>query len=239
MTYKFLFCCLSLIFFVSSCKAEKPVEQKKPAPAVILKPRPALLTPEQRRELNFPADVVEDVERTAGARAEPFFSTVALQSENLKGGTGLEGKKLAGFSVRTTKADELIASFRAPLRTKGCLIFKSQKGYGTLPDIVSVVRGGNSYDILKIQGTESAGHRLDTKTIIAWLKAQQKEAPFSITGAGPDWVEARFVKPPKDVFTFAKKVAEFAPDVLVRDTRTVEKLAEWMEQAEGFYLSWD
>jgi hypothetical protein len=38
---------------------------------------------------------------------------------------------------------------------------------------------------------------------------------------------------------FATKIAVFAPDVLVRDTRTVEKLAEQMEQINGFYLSWD
>ncbi len=239
MTYRLLFFGFAMLVLVSSCKADKPVEQQKPAPAVILKPKPLLLSSEQRRELNFSADIIESVERAAGVRAEPFFSTVALQSENLKGGTGLEGKKLAGFSVRTTGSGDLIDSLRSPLRAKGYLIFKSQKGYGSLPDIVSVVRGSNSYDILKIQGTESVGHRLDTKTIIAWLKMQQKEASFSITGAGSDWVEARFINRPKDMSAFAKKVGEFAPDVLAHDTRTVEKLAEWMKKTNGFYLNWD
>ena len=198
-----------------------------------------MLSPEQRTELQFQAGLIENIENAAGAKAEPFFSTVVMQSENLKGETGFESKKLAGFSVRTTKADDLIDLFRASLRGKGYLVFKSYKGYGTLPDFVTVVRGNNSYDILKIQGTEGVHYYLDTKAIITWLKARQKNGSFIITGAGPDWVEARFIKSPKDIRAFAKKVADFAPDVLVSDTRTVEKLAGWMEQKNGFYLSWD
>jgi hypothetical protein len=239
MAYRYLSPCFAILVVFVSCTAEKPVEQEKPALVVIQKPNPPVLSPEQRTELQFQASLIENIENAAGAKAEPFFSTVVMQSENLKGETGFESKKLAGFSVRTTKADDLIDSFRASLRGRGYLVFKSYKGYGTLPDFVTVVRGNNSYDILKIQGTEGVHYYLDTKAIITWLKARQKNGSFIITGAGPDWVEARFIKSPKDIHAFAKKVADFAPDVLVRDTRTVEKLAEWMEQKNGFYLSWD
>jgi hypothetical protein len=193
------------------------------------------MTPEQRAELKFPAELIEKLEAATGAKAEPFFTTVVLQSENLKGEEKFESKKLAGFSVRTAKADELIAS----IRIKGFLLFKSQKGYGALPDIVTVIKGNSSYDALKIQGTEAISYKYDTKAIIAWLKEQQRISSFVVIGAGSDWVEARFIKPPKDMVAFATKMAAFAPDVLVRDTRTVEKLAEQMEKTNTFYLTWD
>jgi hypothetical protein len=239
MAYKYFFPCLIVLCALAACKAEKPVEKKQPAPLVILKPRHALLTQDEREKLRFPPDLITQVELGAGAKAEPFYTIVVMKSQNLKGDEGFEVGKLTGFSLHTTNADELVDSLRSQLRAKGYLIFKSQRGYGDLPDVVTVVKGNNSYDLLKMQGTEAASYHLDTKAIIVWLKARQHEGPFVITGAGLDWVEARFIKTPKDMRAFAGKIAAFAPDVLVRDTRTVEKLAEQMERTHGFYLSWD
>ena len=228
------------ISLIAACSAEKPVEPpRKPEPAKIVKPRREVLTPEQSKELSFPADLIAMVERAAGAEAEPFFVSVVVPAENLKGEKGFEKEKLVGFNVRTKKAEELITSFRAGLRVKGYLIFRSHKSYGDLPDIVTVVKGNNSYDILKIQGTEAPNYRLDTKAIIAWLKDRQKEGTFAVTGAGSDWVEARFIKTPANMHAFAKKVLAFAPDVLAHGPTTAEKLAQKMKKTNSFYLEWD
>lgn len=232
-----LFSIFILLSFLS-CSREKPVETK-PAPLVVVKPKPQLLTPEERLSLKISPEIIDMVETAVGGKSEPFFATVVIQTENLKGTEEVETRKLAGFSVRTAKSDEIIDSLRPALKKKGCLIFKSQKGYGSLPDIVTVVRGNNSYDMLKIQRTASTNSHPDTKTIISWLKAHQKEASFFIIGAGPDWVEARFIKPPKNMQAFAQEVAEFSPEVLARDTRTVEKLAKAIEKMNGFTLGWD
>jgi hypothetical protein len=239
MASKFFILGFFLILAMVSCKAEKPVEQKKSAPPVIAKSRPVALSEEQRTELGFPSRIIAQVEVAAGVKAEPFFATVVMRSENLKGDKGFESKKLAGFSVHTAKSDGLIESFRAPYRSQGYLIFRSQRGYGALPDIVTIVKGNNSYDILKVQGTEGINYNLDTKAIIAWLRARQSEASFTVIGAGPDWLEAQFTKPPKNMRSFAKKVSAFAPDVLTRDTRSMEKLAESMQKTNGFKLAWE
>jgi hypothetical protein len=228
------------ISLIAACSAEKPVEPpKKTEPAKIVKPRREVLTPEQRRELGFPPDLIAKVELDAGSEAEPFFVTVIVRSENLKGEKGFEKEKLAGFSVRTKKADDLIRSFRAGLRNRGYLVFRSRKNYGDLPDVVTVIKGNNSYDILTIQRTEAPNYRLDTKAIISWLKKRQQEGTFVVTGAGPDWLEARFIKPPKNMTAFARKVAGFAPDVMLHGARTVDKLAAKMKRMNGFDLAWD
>jgi hypothetical protein len=228
-----------LLAGVPACKEEIPVEQKKPEPIVIIKPKPPVLSAEQRAELRFPDDVISQIELAAGAEAEPFFVTVVVPSENMKGDPGFEAGKLAGFSVRTRYAEEIIATYRPRLRVRGYLLFKSQRGYGSLPDIVTVAKGGNSYDILKMQRTEAPGYNLDTGAIIAWLKERQADASFAVTGAGADWLEARFTKPPQDMRDFAKKVAAFSPDVLEHGAKTIDTLTERMNRVNGFTLAWD
>lgn len=232
---------LALLLSISACETEKRAEEpKKPEePTVIIKPKLALLSPEQRTELGFPEDIIAKVELSAGAAAEPFFTTVVVPSENLKGEKGFEKQKLTGFSVRTKEADDLITAYRSGLRVRGYLIFKSQRGYGNLADIVTVVRGNNSYDLLKIQGTEAPAYNIDTQRIIAWLKERQQEGSFVITGAGSDWVEAKFIKPPGNPQAFAAKVYAFAPDVREQGPQTVEKLADRMKKTKEFYLVWD
>ncbi len=236
---RYLLLGLALVVLFSGCKAEQPVVQNKPAPAVIVRPKHPVLSAEQRKELGFPASLIAKVELAAGAEAEPFFKTIFTHSENLKGDKGFESEKLAGFSVHTKRSDDVIDSLRASLRAQGYLIFKTHRGYGQLPDILTVVKGNNSYDLIKIQATEAQNYHLDTKAIIAWLKAQQKLGTFVVIGAGPDWVEARFIKPPQNMLSFAKNVNALAPDVMVHGPRTVKKLAERMKKMNGFYLVWD
>jgi len=237
------FLIIAILTFSFACSREKPVEPKPPAPTpaptVILKPKPSLLDEPQRVSLGFPPHVLASVESAAGAEAEPFYESVLVHSENLKGEQGYERKQLSGFSVRTKKADEVIASCSSSLRKQGFLIFRSKKNHRNVPDVVTVVRGRNSYDILKIQKTEAPNYHLDTKAIIAWLKALQKQAPFVITGANVDRVEAKFIKPPRDMKSFAKKIAGYAPDTVTHVKGSMEELVKYMKKNNGFFLEWD
>ena len=237
----FLLTVLIIAIGLTSCNRHEqaPEPVRKQGPLVLLKPKPKVLTAEQRATLGFPEDLIHQVETAAEAVAEPFFEQVMMKSANLKGDVMITTGKLSGFSVRTGGADAVIASLSPSVRARGFLIFRSGQNFGSVPDVVTVVRGNSSYDILTIQQTESAHYHLDTKGIIKWLRNQQREGSFVITGAGADWVEARFIKPPRDMRTFARNVAAFAPDVLREDHRTVDRLAAWMEETNGFRLVWD
>jgi len=239
MVFRYSACVIILVGLVLGCKAEKPVVQKKSEPVVFVKPKVRLLTAEQRKELHFPPELILQIELAAGAEAEPFLATVVIPSENMKGEKGFEAGRLVGFSVRTKHSEELISTYRSGMRVKGFLIFKSHRGYGSLPDIVTVIRGQSSYDIIKMQETEAPNYQLDTKAIIAWLREQQNLGTFFIMGAGSDWIEARFIKPPTSMLAFARNINAFAPDVLGSEIQTVEKLAERMDKMNGFLLVWD
>jgi hypothetical protein len=232
---------IGVVLAVLSCSTQEKVSvpDKKSPPLVIIKPKPKVLTTEQRNELGFPPDLIAQVEATAGSPAEPFFEEVMMRSANLKGDVMIAGARLMGFSVRTGQADEIIAGLSPSFRSQGYLVFRSQHNYGSVPDVITVIRGNNSYDILLIQKTESPRHDIDTKKIIKWLREQQKLGTFVVTGAGADWMEARFIKPPRNMNVFARKVAVFAPDVLDENRGTIERLADTMTRTNGFTLWWD
>jgi len=231
--------CIALLYGCS--REQKPAEPpaRRQEPTVILKPKPKMISPEQRRELGFPEEIIRWVEDATGAVAEPFFEDVMMRTANLRGDVMMAGNKLRGFSVRTAKADEVIRDLSPVFRKQGFLVFRSEQNYGKVPDIVTIVRGNNSYDILKVQKTGSQNYHLESKAIIEWLKKQQQYGTFVITGAGADWVEAQFIKPPKNMKAFARSVAAFAPDVLADHKDSVDKLAEKMKRSNGFTLWWD
>lgn len=234
---------LTALLFLSACTRQEeplPAERRPPAPLVVVKQQYDRLSEQQRIQLGFPESILRTVRDAAGAAdAEPFFELVESRSENLRGENEIAYKRLAGFSVRTTAADDLISAHAGDLRRRGYLLFRSRQNYGSVPDVVTVIRGGSSYDILRVQKTEAPGYSLSTTAIIRWLKAQQQECSFVIIGAGQDFVEGRFVRQPADMAAFARKVIAFAPDVLHEGPRSAEGLAEQMKRTNGFRLVWD
>ena len=221
-----------------ACSDESP-ESHTAGPVVLLKSKPQPLSEAERRELGFPPDLIVLVEKAAGARAEPFFETLLLPAQNLRGKSKISKKRLAGFSVRTAKPYDVISAHTTALRSRGYVIFRSEHNYGTVPDVVTVIKSRSQYDILKVQKTEAPKYRLDTKAIIRWLRREHRRRPFMITGAGATWVEARFVKPPKNVNAFARRVSRFAPDVVNQGSGSIRKLARTMKETNAFYLWWD
>ena len=151
----------------------------------------------------------------------------------------LGGERLAGFSVHATRAETVINDFSDTLRKQGFLIFMSEQNFGSVPDVVTVIKGTSQYDILAVQKTESTNYKLTTAVIVKWLKARQKRYPFVITGAGPEWVQARFIKPPKDLRAFAREIHAFAPDVVSPGEKSIARFAQQMKESNGFYLWWD
>ncbi len=232
---------VAVVLTLACSRQEPPAEQsaQKPAPLVILKPKPNAMSPEQRTELGFPEELIKEVEAAADAGAEPFYEDVLIRTANLRGDVMMAAGKLAGFSVRTARADDVIGQLSPSFRKQGFLIFRSEQNYGKVPDIVTVARGNNSYDILQIQKTGSANYHLETKAIVAWLRKQQQLGTFVVTGAGADWMEARFVQPPRNMKAFARRIALFAPDVLAEYNGSIDRLTDGMRKANGFHLWWD
>ncbi len=235
-----------LIIVLLACSAaacanddRQDAKTAKPGVPIIVKAKLRVMTEKQKAELAFPPDIISQVETTARSAAEPFFEDVMMRSANLKGDVMIATAKLSGFSVHTRNADEIIAGLSGPFRARGFLIFRSEQNYGSVPDVVTVVRGESSYDILRVQRTEAPHYQLSTASIIKWLRAQERSGSFVITGAGADWVEASFIRQPRNLKAFARNVVAFAPDVLRDGSFTVDRIADQMARTNGFRLVWD
>ena len=82
-----------VIASLSACSSERQEEPKQPLSSAIVVSKRPVLSQEQRSELGFPADVIAKVELAAGADAEPFFVSVVVRTENLKGEKGFRERE--------------------------------------------------------------------------------------------------------------------------------------------------
>jgi len=178
------------------------------------------------RKLGFSQEVLRRIAKAADAPLEPI--------------TNFDGE-LTGVQAAapTGKVGELVASLGAELQPKGYLVFQSDQGVGDRPDRIGVVKGTDQYDILRAVATDGANYNVSNGDVIAKLKEWDARYQLHITGAGGDWVEARFGKPPSDMDAFAAEVNQFCPDVVSQGTGTVADLAADMRKTGKLYLWWD
>jgi hypothetical protein len=75
--------------------------------------------------------------------------------------------------------------------------------------------------------------------VIAKLKEWQQKYPFTIAGAGLDWVEVKFAASPADPEAFAHEVYRFCPDIVDQGSGSVSELAGEINNTRTLFLWWD
>ena len=125
------------------------------------------------------------------------------------------------------------------LKQKGYMLFKTYDGFGHGNDSLAILKTKDQFDILRTVGTEAVNYDHTTNAIIGTLYRWHTKHPFTITGAGPDWVEGKFIKQPADMAAFAKEVYAFCPDIVDQGSGSVEEMAKEMKDNNMLYLWWD
>jgi hypothetical protein len=123
----------------------------------------------------------------------------------------------------------------------GWLAFVSERhfGIGGRPDQVSVLKASGFSEVLKVMGTNGWNYNISPEMVIARVEKWDARYGLVLRGAGFDWFEAEFLRPPQTMLEFAKEVYEFCPDVVDQGTGTVEALATEMKRDNTVYLWWD
>lgn len=135
--------------------------------------------------------------------------------------------------------ENLLAWHQAALK-HGAFLFRVEChfGIGTQPDVVAVLPTTDPYEVIQAVGTDGVNFDVDNAEVIAWLRGMEERNPFTLTGAGQDFLEGYFVTPPENAPALAKRMYEFCPDIVDQGTGTVEALAD--ELAKGkLYFWWD
>lgn len=171
------------------------------------------------------------------SRLQRSFSIYYSTEKELKTTT----KKHNGFSVKTDEqnAREMVLNLKDELKEKGYLIYISDVHFGYEPDVVSVLKSTDQFEILRVEETSAVNYDMDNQMVLEKLQEWNKQYPFQIIGADGSRVEAIFTTLPKNMKAFAKEVYEFCPDVVDQGTGSVKELEKEMTTSRTLYLWWD
>jgi len=171
----------------------------------------------------------------------------------LEKATGAKGARLHGrsasvppaegrsFEVDSATAGRLLAGSQAPFRKAGLFLFRYERAFGIADekDQVAVLATTDWRAVIRRMGTAGATRGVTSERIVAWLEALQADEPFELTEVGVDYVAGRFVTAPKDPSAVARRVAEFAPDLVRGHKDPIAGLADLIGRERMLYLIWD
>jgi hypothetical protein len=100
---------------------------------------------------------------------------------------------------------------------------------------LGIVKGNDKFSILKIMQTNGQKYLLGNSKLINELKGLDKKAPFSILGAGHNWVELEFESQTEDISLIMEKANELCPPEILDmevspiedELRTTNKIFLW------------
>ena len=180
----------------------------------------------------FP-DAVRALERLTGGVATPLVGTDSVGDSLLTEGFAV--------SVLSAPTERLVAAAQPRFLEKGFYLFRAEQHFGIAgrPDRVALFPRSDRYEILRLMGTNGWNYGIGPDSIVAWLKALERNHPFVLTGMGFDWVEGRFRSAVGDGDALARRFYAFCPDVVNQGTETVDALARELGESQQLYCWWD
>jgi hypothetical protein len=143
-------------------------------------------------------------------------------------------------SASYASVEENLLKWHQAARKHAAYLFRVDCNFGIAnqPDVLAVLPTADKYEVLQAVGTDGVNYDVDNAAVITWLRNMEAQNPFTLTGAGLDFLEGYFVSAPQNSAALAKRMYEFCPDIVDQGTGSVEALAE--ELAKGrLYFWWD
>lgn len=133
-----------------------------------------------------------------------------------------EAKFAAGFEITDIK-EALLEEIKTSL-PEGYLSFITF--FDNKKKNLGIIKGHDQFLILKTMKTQSERYKITNAKLVSELKELDKKHPFTITGAGSDWVELSFEYLPQDLNHILEKTAELCPlqDISLQKSTLQEEL---------------
>lgn len=153
---------------------------------------------------------------------------------------GLPGA--AGFRIDHRDADSSLDRWNREYLKRGAYLIRyiDTQGYSGGRDALLMLPTRDQWTAISAAAVSAADYGLDTPSIVQWLKQLDQFNPFRIFGAGADFVEGRFTKPPtgQDGLLLARSMYRFDPDIVDEGAGTVDALAQLLQSSGTLYLWW-
>lgn len=190
-------------------------------------------------ELHIEHTIIDDLRKLTAARFEQLLTITETRFASGGGQIDTITSNAIEFEYARGQSVPLVLQLRDTFRQRGYFIFRSEENFSGEFDKIAVLKSKDQFDILRSKGTSGVNYDISTDSLITWLKDLHQLAPFQITGADRDWLEARFTKQPTDVKAFAKVLRHFCPEIVTQGTGTEEQLANEIRKTNILYLWWD
>jgi len=175
-------------------------------------------------------DFSKEAERAA-------YKAAIAELEKLCGSAATAEKDLAGLFLLTNNAKKLeTEQLQKQYLEKGCFVFNPDSLDRTK---LAVLPTTDKYQVIAAMQTNGANYGIGTGGVIEWLKALEKEQPFTLTAIGFDVISGQFEKAVKSPAKLAKRLYEFCPDIVDQGCGDVEALAAELKKTRRLYLWWD
>jgi len=147
----------------------------------------------------------------------------------------------AGFAFQTrsdTLAEALADTLTRLVRAKGFHTFAYRGSAVIGASYVVAMPSPDWYASIELVAT-SGGPSPDSKEIVSWLRALEREQPFIITGIGRDYIAGRFLTALTDPRELARRFNSFCPDIVRQGTRSERNLEIELRESLYLYCWWD
>jgi hypothetical protein len=197
-------------------------------------------------------DVVSELEALLDSKSEPLLvNDGALPVPGSANGSGFVVPGLTGGAqavMLQVSGDglALVKQHRERFLHQGATLFLREHGFGLRHDTLALAPSDDKFEVIRIAQTDAANYGHDNDDLIAWLRELDAADPFTLLGAGFDFVEGSFDAPVRDPDAVGKKVYTFCPDFweqgigLEAEGEEPEPgIAAYFRAERAFFFWWD
>lgn len=143
---------------------------------------------------------------------------------------------------RDAEADGLLARLQAGARTKGyTLVYTETNWQGKDLTRLLLFPTPQAAACIAACGTNADNYGMGPREIVNWCAETRTSHPFSITGAGFDFMELEFARPIANAAVLARRIAEFCPDCGIDpdDGTAIATFAQQLASQGTCFFWWD
>lgn len=158
--------------------------------------------------LGFGREVLEILNQLASGELQ------LLKANRLEG----EEETVVGvsFNVPEEQAEEVVINLQYQVKGLGYLAFINERDFQSRNNSsIGIIKSEDPFEILKIFQTNGENYEISNEDVVSTLKQWNNRYPFTIIGAGLDWVEVVFVEEllNQEMEVFAQEIYKFCPDI--------------------------
>lgn len=195
------------------------------------------ISDEMAKELGFTQKLLDIIKLVASNSLQPLKISDLYNEDQIT---------IVGISFITfeEKAEELVVELQSKIKQLGYLAFINERNFiqGSKSKCrIGILKGTDQFELLKILQTNGDNYDISNDDVISKLKQWNNYYPFSIVGAGFDWIEANFTVLPsnQDLKSLVQEMYEFCPDTVEQGTGSIEELIEEIKETKKLFLWWD